>query len=496
MEEYFKKRIRTQSKQLPQATVAAKRLVKDYGLDPSLVPGMAAQLRKSMHHGGMSSRVVRYAAGKENQADVGGPGKASLGSTLLTVASKSTYFGPGLQSQLPSPIPVPKKEKKSKEGKAGLVLTKIPPHAVKLTKAKTTTKTTPKTASGNQMTLFDLSEECDCPHKKLSEKIKKKYLKEYLNTVPAGMTLSNLVSKRVSSFSDKTLNEMLGKKVLAETVNGTYYGILGTIKGGLGVFKNGNLESPINSDNLIKIVCENEKYEFQTTTNEFLQEKKIHKGGKFLVTNEAGTKVLGTHESEAEADAQLKAIHANQARHGKLHESSELLYKENIKNKFFVKEEVVNPGNEFTMTNAEIQERDKRAEALLKNPKFKPKQVGNDKTRENSAHRVATYMVMKERGGKGYEPGLFGGEDERKSEKYSRRKTRDLRRLTRGDKAEEKYEKKRRGKRNLEKTAKKIPGKKKERRTFANVKGTKGARFKDAARQRSEKTFKASRYRK
>lgn len=476
------------NKHLSKATSAAERLVKDYGLDPSLKTDMASQLRRSMIHGHMGSRIVRYAERKDNERDVSGQGKASLGSTLLTVASRPSYRGEA--PAVSTPAAEPKKEKKSKEGKAGLVLTKIPPHAVKLTRPSSA----PSTPKQEQQTLFDLTEGCGCKNKKLAEKIKEKYLKEY--TSVSGNTMESGFTNKVTNISNVNFSNMIGKKVLAETVDGTFYGVLGTVKNNPAIYKNGNLERALEPEKLLKIVCEGVKYVFKIPTNEFLQEKKIHRGGKILVTNKAGTKILGTHETEAAADAQLDAIHASQARRGKLHESTELLYKENIRNKFFVKEEVVNPGNEFTMTNAEIQERDKRAEALLKNPKFKPKQVGKDKTRENSAHRVATYMVMQERGGKGYEPGLFGGEDERKSEKYSRRKTRDLRRLTRGDKTEEKYEKRRRGKRNLERTAKKIPGKKNERRTFSNVKGTKGARFKDAARQRSEKTFKASRYRK
>lgn len=466
------------SKKLPLnlATVAAKKLVGNFNLNTSDVPVMAAQLRRGMIHGGMGSRVERYARGGENAADKAAPGKASLESTLLTLASKPGYPGPG-----------PVKTKSEPK------LSKISPTAVKLTTKSVASKP-------QQLSLFDLSEDCGCekPNKKITEKIKEKYLKEVI--IPERNIKFD--TKQLSDFNTVNFSKFMGKKVLAETTDGTFFGVLGTVKNKPAIYKNEILEKVLDSDKLLKFVCENTKLTFKYPVNDFLQEKKIHKGGKILVTNKAGTKVLGTHTTEAAADAQLNAIHANQAKSKKMHESSELLLKENIKNKFFIKEEVVNPGNEFTMTNAEIQDRDKRAESMLASPNFDPV-LKNGDTKEEAAHRIATAAVIGERSGKGYQGGLFGGEDERKEKKYSRRETRDLRRLTRGDKEEKKYEKTR-GSRGSEKTATKTPedtrkarqGKKAERRTFSNVKGTKGAKFGKASKDRNEQTYSRSRYRK
>jgi hypothetical protein len=175
------------------------------------------------------------------------------------------------------------------------------------------------------------------------------------------------------------------------------------------------------------------------------------------------------------------------------------ILKEKLKSMFF-SEEIVNPENEFTMTDAEIQDRDKRAESMLASPNFKP-QLKKGDTKEEAAHRIATGAVIGERGSRGREPGLFGGEDERKSVGYSRRKTRDLRRLTRGDKSEKKYEKTRKispaskaAPKNPEETKKAKRGKKAERRTFANLKAAKDKTFGETRKIRDEKTAKESRY--
>jgi|688.fasta_scaffold206582_1 hypothetical protein len=465
-------------KKLGNVDTAAKRLIADYGLDPSLKPQLAQQLRRGVVHGGMASRVERYAEKKDKPVDAGGSGKASLGATLLTVASKPQYTGASYSAPAEKGSKEPKTKKSSKNKK---VMTVIPPNAVRLS-----TKPV-KSSSSKEATLFDMNEGCGCKST-LGKKIKEKYLKEVAAN-PFSLTGPNKTN--VYTFENINFNKYMGKKVLAETVDGTYYGTLGTFKNNLAVFKNGEVQRTFEPNSLLKFVCEDAKLCYKFTTDEFLQEKKVHRGGKILVTNKAGTKVLGTHTTEAAADAQLDAIHASQARRGKLHESSELLLKEQIKNKWFVKEEVVNPANEFTMTNAEIQARDKRAEAMLRSGKFNPK-LKNGDTKEEAAHRIATFMIMSQRSGKGYEGGLFGREDERSEKKYSRRQTRDLRRLTRGDKAEDKYEKRVRPGRKREKTATK--GTSKERRTFANVGGTEGERFTKASEKRNKQTVERSRY--
>ena len=403
------------AKKLPLnlATAAAKKLAGNFNLNKSEIPVMAAQLRRGMIHSGMGSRVARYAQGRTVDVDKGGSGKASLEATLLTVASKPQFFGPG-------PSAASKAEKKSKPK-----MSKVSPTAVKLSRGSETS---------SPASLFDLSENCGCDKKGIAKKVKEKYLKE-VNSIPHA---DKFTSKQVTNFNSVDFSKFLGKKILAETVDGTFYGVLGMVKNNLAIYKNGNLERSLDPDKILNFVCENFKYSFKTTNNEFLQEKKVHRGGKILVTNEAGTKVLGTHESETAADAQLSAIHANKARHSKIHESTELLLKESIKNKFFLKEEVVNKSNEFTMTDDEVYERDNIADKLLRNP-TKLDGYSNLKGDDNEekAHRIATWIVLNKRKGgatkkgSGYEAGLF---QDLEGSKRKRRMGRDL---VKGDKTEE-----------------------------------------------------------
>lgn len=49
--------------------------------------------------------------------------------------------------------------------------------------------------------------------------------------------------------------------------------------------------------------------------NELLCEFIEHRGNKWVVVNHNRTKVLGTHDTEEEAKAQLRAIEANKHKH-------------------------------------------------------------------------------------------------------------------------------------------------------------------------------------
>lgn len=49
--------------------------------------------------------------------------------------------------------------------------------------------------------------------------------------------------------------------------------------------------------------------------NELLIEYVEHRGNKWVVLNHTKTKVLGTHDTEEDAMAQLRAIEANKHKH-------------------------------------------------------------------------------------------------------------------------------------------------------------------------------------
>ena len=460
---------------LSHSSKAAKRLARHHGItDPKAISQLSSKLKTRAHHGGMASRIERLAT----KTTTGPQDKASIIATL----SKSVglpYEKSDVEAGRPAKTPPSKLRVPSEESESTL----------------------------KQPSLFDLSEDCGCdketPAKKILKRTREKYMKEHTSNWTPKESLDAVL---LEDFTQLDLYKFVGKKVLLETDTGTYFGQMIQMKENCAISNGEIITKVFDSADVVKIVCEGQKYvitegENKANDTEAWSSCKSQAKKKFDVYPSAYAnawaakcykKKGGTWSKKSKK--KLDEVFAEQEPEQKikLNESASLLLKDRLK-KLFFSEEIVNPENEFTMTNAEIQERDKRAEAMLSNPNFKPK-LKNKDNKENAAHRIATDAVISERGGKGYEKGLFGGEDERKEKKYSRRKTRDLRRLTRGDKTEGKYEKKRRSGRNREKTAKNPETG--ERRTFANVEGTKGERFSKASKTRDEKTVSRSRYRK
>ena len=203
-----------------------------------------------------------------------------------------------------------------------------------------------------------------------------------------------------------------------------------------------------------------------------------------------------------------------------IHENFKVLLRDRLKSRFFgdISEEVVNQENEFTMTETEIAKRDRMADAMLNSSNFKPKLKGKD-TKENAAHRIATFQVMG--GGRkksGYEPGLFSGGRDESAPKRTRSQKRDDARITMGDKSQKKYDKK-----ILKSTQKKIPNtnrttglsgssknvpknrqqaekqkasrkKVTDRKTFANAKGSDKLTLSANRKRRLAANLKSSRY--
>jgi hypothetical protein len=483
---------------LSHAPRAAKELAAQHGItDQAKISNITSRLQTAAHHGGMLSRISRYAKG-------GAPDQANLTATL----SKTV----GLPYDTAA-------------------------HAAGHPKTK-------KTAGWVNVPAA-LDEGCGCDaDKKVMKKIKEKYMKEY--TSPWMGKNKNTKTIILNDFTELNLHEHFGKKVMVETDTGLYHGVLAPMRENCAIMEGDDAKKVFDPASVNKLIVDGQKIVISEGANKpndteawsacksqakkkfdvypsayanawaskcykkkggtwrkvnesviSLEEKIIHRGNKWAVTDSSGEKTLGTHETREKAVKQLQAIEASKAR--QMSEGATLLLREKLKSMFFG-EEIVNPENEFTMTDAEIQDRDKRAEAMLANPNFKP-QLKKGDTKEEAAHRIATGAVIGERGSRGREPGLFGGEDERKSKGYSRRKTRDLRRLTRGDKSEKKYEKTRKispaskaAPKNPEETKKAKRGKRAERRTFANLKAAKDKTFGETRKIRDEKTAKESRY--
>src|SRR5258706_1042909 len=51
-----------------------------------------------------------------------------------------------------------------------------------------------------------------------------------------------------------------------------------------------------------------------------------HRGSKWVVTSEDGSKVLGSHDNKADAEAQLRAVEASKARQASVHAGASVLF--------------------------------------------------------------------------------------------------------------------------------------------------------------------------
>lgn len=360
----------------------------------------------------------------------------------------------------------------------------------------------------------------------LFQHIKEKYLGD------TDTTQSDLfITEQVNSFDNVNLDKLLNKDILVETTDGTYFGTFGKFKGKWALYEDTFVKNVIIPENIVKVICENVKIVIDkpekkrkhrhtivdNSDGELIQEEIHKRGDEFVVTTEGGEKVLGTHPTKEKAQKQLAAIEIS--KHS-VNEDVKLLLRDRLKSRFFgdISEEVVNQEHEFTMTEPEIAKRDRMADAMLRSPNFKPKLKGKD-TKENAAHRIATFQIMGAgRNKSGYEPSLFSHGRDDSAPKRTRSQKRDDARVTMGDKAEDKYNKK-----VLKTTRRKIPNTNRttglsgssknvpknrqkaerqkaskktvtDRKTFANLKGSDKLNLAAYRKRRLAKNLKTSRY--
>jgi len=445
---------------LGAATPAAERLSKSMGVE---IP--AERLRRAMIHSGASSMVTRYAAGAEKSPE----DLSRIEATLLVHGSKQPYRGASYASVGDKPVK-PKKDRKDKIARKDNKVSSIPAHAVRLS-----------VPSG------PLDEGCGCEEAdkktKLMDKIKKKYLKETPSKWSVKSKNLNNLTQVVNDFTKLNLHEFVGKKVMLETDTGVYRGTLVLIKENCGIADDeGQIHKVFDQTDVLKLFhgdqrivvsegknvaqdkeawsdCKSQaKKKFDVYPSAYanawaskcykkkggtwkkldesiisLEEKILHHGDEWIVTDSSGEKTLGTHPTRGKAVKQLQAIEASKARKKNISEGAKLLLKEKLASIFF-KEEIVNPENEFTMTDDEIFERDQYADAMLNDPKFNPTLQNND-TKEEAAFRIATHKIIGQRSGgstkgKGYERGVFDNLE------GSRKKRRAGRDMIKGDKTE------------------------------------------------------------
>jgi hypothetical protein len=249
-------------------------------------------------------------------------------------------------------------------------------------------KTTPKSKKSINKKTETLCEGCGCSKEKMVDKIKKKYMKESPFDGAQHYTPTN-----VKTFSDTLdLTPYIGKTALVEMYSDAFVGIVRIFKGNF-ILENAGERKSLDTKKITKFVCENTRIVFSPKANDdtFLQEKKIHRGNKWIVTDESGKKVLGHHDSEKSADKQLAAIHARKA--ANMNEDLKLLIKDQIKSKFFFNEEIVNKDNKGKLTKDRQASRDNIA-SKLKNVKVVKGPPGRMDTPTEAKYRLATFIEL------------------------------------------------------------------------------------------------------
>lgn len=266
------------------------------------------------------------------------------------------------------------------------------------------------------------------------------------------------LTKECVDFTEMDLNKFINKRVLIETIDGNYIGTLKNFKTDYGIFINEELKKAIDLTEIIKIVSEKDKLvileknipndsslwskcksqakkKFDVYPSAYanawaakcyknkggtwkslkeevqeLQEKILHRGDKWVVTDSSGKKILGTHSTREKALNQLRAVEASKAR--RMHEETNLIIAEKLKDKFFnrIVEDIVNPDNKGKLTpqksNPRAKSRDrirdqvKNKAKVVTGPKDKNGKKIRDDTPEEASYRLATYIELKKEGKK------------------------------------------------------------------------------------------------
>ena len=348
--------------------------------------------------------------------------------------------------------------------------------------------------------LPKLCEGCGCDQQEKLSKLKSQIKAKYLGSVASEEQSNTPVTEYVNSIIDVNLSSLIGKKTLIESNDGIFFGTFGFFKDKMALYEGDFVKKTFISENIIKFICE---------------------GSKF-VKRDVGSIISTKNDKNPHDEKKRKHDHTitDNSRGELIHEDFAVLLRDRLKSKFFgqLQEEVVNQENEFTMTEAEIAKRDRMADAMMNSSNFNPKLKGKD-TKENAAHRIATFKVMG--GGRknsGYEPGLFSGGRDESAPKRTRSQRRDDARIIMGDKSQEKSDKK-----VLKSTRKKIPNTNRttglsgssknvpknrrkaarqkasrktvtDRKTFANLKGSDKLTVAAYRKRRLARNLKSSRY--
>ena len=264
-----------------------------------------------------------------------------------------------------------------------------------------------------------------------------------------GKSVSQL-TKECMDFTELDLTPFRGKKIIIETAENILYGKLGVYKNNFAIFENSEVKKVLEPSEITKVICEGTtvlileknkpndpdawsdcksqaKKKFDVYPSAYanawaskcykkkggtwralkeekieqLQEKILKRGDKWVVTDKAGKKILGTHSVKSKALNQLRAIEANKSRRMQ----EDVILTEKLKDKFFQKisEEIVNADNKGKLTpqstNSRAKSRDK-IEKSLGDVKVVTGPPGRKDTPEEARFRLATFIELNKGKGK------------------------------------------------------------------------------------------------
>lgn len=266
-----------------------------------------------------------------------------------------------------------------------------------------------------------------------------------------GKPVSKLV-KEHTEFTEVDLSQFLNKKVLVETHDGSFSGILGVVKTNYGVFENEKLKRTFDLHEIIKVICEGQKvliteknvpndseawsdckaqakkkfdvypsayanawaakcYKKKGGTWKSLKEQNelletiVKRGDQWVLMNKAGTKVLGKHSTKGGALKQERAIQVSKH----MNEQTDLILAEKLKDLFFKKinEDIVNPDNKGKLTPQKtnpraknrdnIREKVKDRSKVVTGPKDKNGRKIRDDTPKEASYRLATFIELQKK---------------------------------------------------------------------------------------------------
>ena len=227
-----------------------------------------------------------------------------------------------------------------------------------------------------------------------------------------GKSVSQL-TKECADFTEMDLQQFKNKKVLLETLNDSYFGVLSTLKENYVILdENKNVIKSIDPTEIIKVICEDQKILILEKNipndSEAWSQCKSQAKKKFDVYPSAYANAWAAKCYKKKGGTWRKGKDLKEETTTKI--ESDLLLVEKLKDRFFGKitEDIVNADNKGKLTpqksNPRAKSRDKIREKVkdrakvVTGPKDKNGKKIRDDTPEEAGYRLATYIELKGKG--------------------------------------------------------------------------------------------------